>query len=592
MNLLLSTSLIESQAVFLKSSLIILYVILITLVLSCLVFSFIMFRSQMEGSAPKILMVLLYLVTAFVLICAIMCTDQYQKLSATASSESSLLSDVPKVPTTDSSAPCDENPEDLDIKWDVMQNSTVLSSYTHPDKITFDSGANYTKLEGVTTFRGNNYRDSAASGFAQITQKTITKKWHSEVGSLNNLTGCGWTGQPLIVKWDEPTKASMNLYSEKIAKSELTEVIYPTLDGNIYFFDLDDGSYTRDPISIGMNIQGTGSLDPRGFPLMYIGSDSGSNKTPRMYIVSLIDGKIIYEKTGSDIDAYHRQFAFNTAPLIDAESDTLIWAGESGIIYFIKLNTAYNKEAGIISVKPENLVKLRYNTNLPRNVGIEGSPIINDNYLYFSDNSGVLFCVDLKNMSLAWSQNVRDRVSATPVFQKKNDSAYIYTATSSQHERGSAYIQKLDAITGEILWEYALNNVNSSDSLLGGALASPILGAPGSSIDGLIIYNISCTPSANGGTLIALDTKTGQLVWSYDLDCYSYSSPIALYTDTLTAYFVLCDASGRISLYDGSTGTCLDTIEANECIDASPAAFNNSVVVGSTNGKIYSFSLE
>ena len=68
----------ENQVVFLKSSLIILYLILAALALSCIVFTFIMLRSQIEGTATKILLVALYLVTSFVLICAVLCTRKYK----------------------------------------------------------------------------------------------------------------------------------------------------------------------------------------------------------------------------------------------------------------------------------------------------------------------------------------------------------------------------------------------------------------------------------------------------------------------------------------------------------------------------------
>ena len=69
MNMFLTATLLDSQTVFLKSSLIILYLILAALALSCLVFTFIMFRSQLEGTASKVLLVALYLVTCFVLVC-------------------------------------------------------------------------------------------------------------------------------------------------------------------------------------------------------------------------------------------------------------------------------------------------------------------------------------------------------------------------------------------------------------------------------------------------------------------------------------------------------------------------------------------
>jgi hypothetical protein len=59
--------------------------------------------------------------------------------------------------------------------------------------------------------------------------------------------------------------------SFKDAATPLTEVIYPTMDGNIYFLDLETGNPTRDPINTGIIQKGTSCLDPRGYPLLYVG---------------------------------------------------------------------------------------------------------------------------------------------------------------------------------------------------------------------------------------------------------------------------------------------------------------------------------
>ena len=73
-----------------------------------------------------------------------------------------------------------------------------------------------------------------------------------------------------LVRWEEQTRKAMNLYEEKKQKEGLTEVIYATCDGNIYFLDLEDGTATRDKISLGFPVKGTGSLYPSGIPLYFV----------------------------------------------------------------------------------------------------------------------------------------------------------------------------------------------------------------------------------------------------------------------------------------------------------------------------------
>ena len=98
---------------------------------------------------------------------------------------------------------------------------------------------------------------------------------------------------------------------------------------------------------------------------MYVGSgDNRDGKRARMYIISLIDGKILYEQSGKDSSTSRAWYAFDSAPLVDGETDTLIWPGENGVLYTIKLNTVYDQAAGTISVAPENIAK-RYTNPMP-----------------------------------------------------------------------------------------------------------------------------------------------------------------------------------------------------------------------------------
>lgn len=64
----------------------------------------------------------------------------------------------------------------------------------------------------------------------------------------------------------------MNLYPDKKHKEGLVEVLYATMDGNVYFLDIDDGSYTRDILSLGLPFKGAGAMDPRGIPMMWCGA--------------------------------------------------------------------------------------------------------------------------------------------------------------------------------------------------------------------------------------------------------------------------------------------------------------------------------
>lgn len=612
----------------LQPALYILIAILAVMLVSCVIFTL---RTTRKGKYQKLLLGALYSVTLIVLLCTILCFSKYNSIkngtteNATKTPQGS-TSDIQPPSTEDPTEPSgtepteptptepvptftpeytdSSNPENWGVDWDIIQSGSIVDNFDRTDKISFGAGYEYTELEGIITFRGDNYRSGATYGTANIVNKTISSLWDRNIGSLNGWPGSGWTGQPLIVKWPEETKQVMNIKDEKKAKDGLVEVIYATLDGYVYFYDLDDGSYTRDPVYIGMNFKGAGSLDPRGYPLMYVGSgDYFSGKTPRMYIISLIDGSILYEKSGSDSFTLRSDWAaFDSSPLIDSETDTLIWPGESGILYTIKLNSNYDPAAGTISINPEEIVKTRYTTSRSNGgtywLGYEPSAVIVDRYLYTSENGGMFFCIDLDTMELVWAQDTKDDSNSTPVFEwdESGETGYIYTApslhwTADSSSQGELSIYKLNAKTGDIVWEYKYN-CHTVSGVSGGVQSTPLLGKKDTALEGIILYTIARTPNAYNGILVALNTETGEVVWQKSMDNYTWSSPVAIYTESGDAYIILCDSLGNVSLVDSADGTTLSTINIGSNIEASPAVFGNILVVGTRGQKIYGIKVE
>lgn len=494
------------------------------------------------------------------------------------------------------------DPANWGIRWEIFEGSSITHSYEREQPISFGDPESYFALPGIAAFRGNNYRNNATYGTATVTEKKISTAWSADIGSLGPWTGCGWTGQPLVVKWDDATLKNMNIYDSKKNKDGLVEAIYATLDGHIYFYDIDDGTYTRDPINIGMCFKGSGSLDPRGYPLLYVGSgdESPDGRRPRMFIISLISGSVLYEYGDNDPLSYRLDndnwCAYDSSPLVDAETDTLIWPGESGILYTFKLNSHYDAASGTVSVQPDDPVLTRYLTDRSGKekywLGYESSASIVDHYLYISENGGMFYCIDLNTMELNWAQDTKDDSNSSPLFERvSQDQGYVYTAPSLHWTRdgnmqGSISIYKLDAVTGEIVWEKPYS-VHTVDGVSGGVQSTPLLGKKGTDIEGLIIYTIARLPQPDAGRMVALDTKTGEGVWSMDIDDYVWSSPVAYYTEDGKAYIVVCDNAGKITLVDGKTGTVLSSLSLNGPVQSSPVVYEDMLIVGTRHCKVY-----
>ena len=190
-----------------------------------------------------------------------------------------------------------------------------------------DSTNNYSNVKGITTFRGNNYRENASFGTVTITENKLTKIWTNKIGKTDNWTGIGWNGQPAIITWDDDVKIKMNIYDKFKEKENFTEVIYGGLDSYIHFYDLETGDETRDKIKIPSAIKGSVTIDPRGYPLLYVGQgiDTNSGEVVKIgyYIFSLIDGKELYFIDGRDKFAYFNWGAFDGNPVIDSATDTM-----------------------------------------------------------------------------------------------------------------------------------------------------------------------------------------------------------------------------------------------------------------------------
>lgn len=470
-------------------------------------------------------------------------------------------------------------------------------NYNEEEKeIIMDKSDRYTDIKGVTSFRRNNYRDSASYGLVEIKEKRLEIIWDINIGSTDGWTGVGWNGQPAIVQWPENIKTHMNIYENKKNKNNLKEIIYGTLDRNIYFIDLEDGEFTREPIQIAGPIKGSVTIDPRGVPLLYVGQGinnvNGKRVDMGFRIFSLIDNRELFFIDGLDSFAYRQWPAFDSTPIIDKKTDTLLICGENGLLYRVKLNTQYNGKDNI-TVNP-NVDKYRYKIQGNKYQGIENSIAMYKNLAYFADNGGWLQCIDINTLKPIWVRNITDDTDSTIVIEEEsNNRVVLYTAceVDKQGTKGFSYIRKIDALSGELIWEksYECRSKLGESPNNGGALATPVLGKM--NINNMVVFNLSRCGGFNKGLLVALDKKTGEEIWTLQLKNYSWSSPVDIYTKEGEGYILICDSAGIMYLLEGTTGEILDRISLGSNVEGSPAVFENMAVVGTRGQKIYGIKI-
>ncbi len=537
------------------------------------------------------------------------------------------------------------NPSQFGFSNAIKVAGDDVSSFTRNESLSFGRDMEYSVLPGVTTFGGNNYRNSFAYGVATISDKRLRESWTKTIGALGNWSGTGWTGQPLIVEWPVETVAVMNVkQSYKDAATPLTEVIYPAMDGNIYFLDLATGNATRDPINSGIVQKGTACVDPRGYPLLYVGQgipaeNEQGNPAAYVRVYSLISGEQIEQFGGFDWFARRTWQAYDGSPMI--ANDTLVYGGENGIFYTVKLNAQFDAASGTVSIKPDGLIKSRYeasgysrdDTAGARWYGMESSVSAFRNYAFFTDNGGRLQCVDLNTLAIKYVVDVTDESDSSVVVEESYDDNAVYLYTGSQTRNkgsdlpdgfGYSYQRKINGLTGAIIWEKRWICATGDASASGGVVATPHVGR--GQISNLVIYSFSLAAQSNGATtaetsvtpdpeevtegeatqaptqgevlpqpnasgsytaggrIVAYDKATGNIIWSVEQTNDYWASPVVVYDSQGKAYLIQCDRGGYVTMYDASNGTMLNNIDIGSRIDSTPAVFNNLLVVG-TRGK-------
>ena len=307
--------------------------------------------------------------------------------------------------------------------------------------------------------------------------------------------------------------------------------------------------------------------------------------------------------------------AFDSSPIIDAITDTLIWPCENGIIYTFTLNTEYVSGSSSVMVNPVCTgYKYIFNDTQGRYLGVESSIAVYGNYGYFIDNNSNLICLDLNSLEMIWVFRTDDDSDLSPVISEENGIPYIYIGTEVDYQggqgsySGAAYTYKINALTGDEVWQtsqpcYTYNGQTSDTDQVGGCVGNPILGK--GQISNLVIFSYSCTTDLlSGNRIVAYNRDTGNEVWHYDMNIYTYSSPVDCYDQDGNAYIIICDILGQIHLVNGQTGERISYIQASRNLgtesetstgvefQASPVVFNDMMVICTTSGSVFGIRID
>ncbi|MBR6705841.1 MAG: PQQ-binding-like beta-propeller repeat protein [Clostridia bacterium] len=507
---------------------------------------------------------------------------------------------------------------DLKLTERVYSGAKVQNNYSREKPIIAQDADQYSYFvmgTGIYTFRGDNFRRNGAFGTADVTEGRLEPMWEFSLGSLRTesgtLYGVGWNNQPAIIKWTKQVRNMMNLNPASKEETAMREVIFSGQDGKIYFINLKTGEASRDPINIGFPMRGSVSVDTLGRPMISFGQAISRlpSKTGPIgyYIYNLLDSSQLLFINGRSSDnqkQYSTNGAFDSCSLFiySQGRDAMIVAGENGLLYTVELKTDFNypKETDTEPVTPSLSInaEIIYQSSLAKNekearTTVESAVAMYNTYVYVADGYGIIRCVDTDSMRTVWAFDAGDNTDAAMALDLDGKDLSLYTGNTAfqRMAKGAPVtIRRINALTGEEVWKYEISCVKDNTSETSGCKASPVIGQ--NDLSGLVFFTVNKV-TEGGSRLVALNKDNGQVVWEFSMG-ESISSPVAVYNKAGNGWIIACDGDGKVYILDGLTGYLNSDMQVDGAIEASPAVYNNMLVIGtcSKNPKMYCFTIK
>ena len=201
--------------------------------------------------------------------------------------------------------------------------------------------------------------------------------------------------------------------------------------------------------------------------------------------------------------------------------------------------------------------------------GVESSPAIYEEKIYFGANDGNLYCLNANDGSLIWKYDSGAEILASPIAE----GGMLFFASANN------LLYALDAVTGEVLWRYKGGNGNN------GIYSIRLASSPTYS-DGNIYVGFS------DGTVAAVVAFDGTIVWKKkfsqkrgvkfaDVD----ASPVV---DGDTLY--ISSYSGGFYALNKKNGETLWKVDSNSA--STPTCDDNKVYLPAEDGKISAIKKE
>lgn len=446
----------------------------------------------------------------------------------------------------------------------------------------------YANTPGGFTFRKGARRDANFDGKVDTPPTKFKIEWTFKTEEAYRQTqlgtwggGSGWTGQPVYVEWPDSLLQKMKANNVVYPDFSGKEIIFGSLCGNVYFVDFTTGTPSRQAVP-GVNpIKGSVSLDPTLNGNLYVGQGVPAQRPFGAFMVDLFTMKVDFYRP-EDPKAQRRWGAFDSSSV--RAGQFLFVPGENGTIY------KYFVTPGHLTL--HSLLRYKVNGAAP---GIESSMAVWANYGFTCDNHGNILATNLDNMTPVWHYAIGDDTDSTPIVVEEDGVPYLYVGCEidRQGTSGTANFVKLNAINGKEIWRMDLpghrKDINNKH-FDGGYFSTSLLGK-GNCKDRIFAQCVRNTDRQNG-ELIAMERKTGKVIYQTPFKHYAWSSPVRFMDPSDKMYIVTGDCAGNIYIINAENGNIIFVDKVGNNFESSPVVVGNSIVVGSRGNSIFKITLE
>ncbi len=437
----------------------------------------------------------------------------------------------------------------------------------------------------MLTFRGNPTRSLTGSG--PPPRGPVLKWAYPQHGALCGTSvdggvpalwcGTGWTGQPALWRWPA-TPAGANPTAGPNPWAGRWLVAFGAFDGAVHLLDAETGRALLDPFPTGDLIKGSVTLDPDGYPLLYVGS-----RDSQLRILAIEPGgfRELWRLGADAVSPTLWNDDWDGSPLVIG--DVLLEGGENAQFHLVRLNRRFGAD-GKVSVAP----RLVFNApgwddellaEVGTNVSIESSVALAGSTAYFANSGGLVQGWDLAAIA-AGTRGVAarsfrfwmgDDTDATVVI---DESGALYVA--AEWERANDRSQQVGQLA-KLDPANAANPLVWSVPLRTGGLPSGVWATPALHRDVVIV-------ATNSGEIVGFDRGSGQQRWQLTLPGPTWSSPVVV-GDVL----IQGDCEGVLHGYDlaGAAPRPLWDVTLGGCIESTPAVAGGYIVVGTRSGQVF-----